>query len=113
MLSKILLVLLILVVGPVMATEGENHQYVIERSIPDAGKLSADELRDISRKSRDVLEALGPKIQWIQSYVVEDKVYCVYTAPDEEMIREHAEMGGFPADKISRVSRIIDLSTAE
>lgn len=87
--------------------------YVIEREIKDAGKLSPVELRDISRKSRDVLEKLGPNIRWVQSYVVDDKIYCVYQAPNKEIIRRHAEQGGFPANRISEVKNIISLKTAE
>lgn len=88
-------------------------KYVIERDIPGAGQLSADELKAISQKSCGVLRNLGPQIQWQQSYVTDDKVYCVYIAPNEEMVREHAEHGGFPANRISEVSRVIDPSTAE
>lgn len=88
-------------------------KYVIEREIPNAGKLSAEELQSISQQSCGVLQSLGPQIQWVQSYVTDDKVYCVYIAPDEAVIREHAEKGGFPANKISRVANIIDPSTAE
>ena len=88
-------------------------QYVIERQIPGAGQLSPEELKAISQKSCAVLEGMGPQIQWHQSYVTGDKVYCVYTAPDEAMIREHARQGGFPADSISVVSSVIDPATAE
>jgi hypothetical protein len=88
-------------------------KYVIERSIPGAGNLSEDELRAVSRKSCDVLRALGPRVQWIHSYVTDDKVYCVYIAPDEEAVRQHAQRGGFPADVIARVHRVIDPTTAE
>lgn len=88
-------------------------KYVIERAIPGAGKLSAKELQAISEKSRSVLQALGPKIQWVQSYVTDDKVYCVYVAPNAEMIKEHARQGGFPADQISEVRSVIDPTTAE
>lgn len=88
-------------------------KYVIEREIPNAGKLSAEELQSISQQSCGVLQSMGPQIQWVQSYVTDDKVYCVYIAPDEAVIREHAEKGGFPANKISRVANIIDPSTAE
>jgi hypothetical protein len=86
---------------------------LIERELPGAGKLSAAELQGISQKSCGVLQRLGPQIQWIQSYVTGDKIYCVYIAPSEEMIREHARPGGFPANKISRVTAVIDPSTAE
>jgi hypothetical protein len=88
-------------------------KYVIERNIPGAGKLSADEAQGVSQKSCDVLRAMGPQIQWVQSYVTADKIYCIYIAPNEEMIREHAKRGGFPADRISEVARIIDPTTAE
>ncbi len=88
-------------------------RYVIEREIPGAGKLSAGELKAISQKSCAVLNDLGPRIQWVQSYVTDDKVYCVYVAPDEATVRKHAEMGGFPANKISRVRGVIDPTTSE
>ncbi|WP_133479173.1 DUF4242 domain-containing protein [Cognatilysobacter segetis] len=88
-------------------------RYVIERNIPGAGSLSPQELKAISQKSCSVLDELGPHIQWVQSYVTDDRVYCVYTAPSEALIREHATRGGFPADRISKVSSIIDPVTAE
>ena len=88
-------------------------RYLIEREIPGAGKLSAVELKAISQKSCNVLEGMGPQIQWQQSYVTGDKVYCVYIAPNEAMIREHARQGGFPANRVSEVSTIIDPVTAE
>jgi len=88
-------------------------KFVIEREIPGLGKLSDAELREISKKSRAVLEELGPAIQWLHSYVTGDKLYCVYLAPDENLIKEHAKRGGFPADRISAVRRLIDPSTAE
>ena len=88
-------------------------KYVIEREIPEAGKLSAEQLRAISQKSCGVLENLGPKIQWIESYVTDDKIYCVYIAPDEEMVREHAKQGGFPANRVSEIKQVIDPTTAE
>jgi hypothetical protein len=88
-------------------------EYVIEREIPGAGKLSAEELKAISQKSCGVLQKLGPQIQWVHSYVTDDKIYCVYNAPNEEMVREHATQGGFPADRISQVRSIIDPTTAE
>ncbi|MGH7309070.1 MAG: DUF4242 domain-containing protein, partial [Candidatus Rokuibacteriota bacterium] len=81
-------------------------KYVIERDIPGAGKLSATDLQAISQKSCSVLGKLGPRIQWVQSYVTADKVYCVYIAPNEEMIREHARQGGFPANRISEVKNV-------
>ena len=88
-------------------------KYVIERDIPGAGKLSAAELKAISQKSCSVLGELGPQIQWQQSYVTGDKVYCVYIAPNEELVREHASRGGFPANRISEVVTVIDPVTAE
>ena len=88
-------------------------KYVIEREIPGAGNLSKEELQSISQTSCGVLSNLGPQIQWIESFVTDDKVYCVYIAPNEEMIREHARQGGFPANKISEVRTIIDPTTAE
>ena len=88
-------------------------RYVIERAMPGAGQLSATELQSIAQKSCTTLESLGPQIQWQQSYVTGDKVYCVYIAPSEDMVRQHAEQGGFPANRISQVSRVIDPTTAE
>jgi hypothetical protein len=88
-------------------------KYVIEREIPGAGKLTAQELKGISETSCNVLRKMGSEIQWIHSYVAEDKIYCVYVAPNEEMVREHARLGGFPANSVSRVSTIIDPVTAE
>ncbi|HXH05661.1 MAG TPA: DUF4242 domain-containing protein [Vicinamibacterales bacterium] len=88
-------------------------KFVIERDIPGAGRLSASDLQAISQKSCDVLRGLGPQVQWVQSYVTDDKIYCVYVAPDEEAIRRHAREGGFPANRISRVRTIIDPTTAE
>lgn len=88
-------------------------RYVIERDIPGAGALSAQELQAISQKSCAVLDRLGPQIQWIQSYVTGDKVYCVYIAPNAETIREHARQGGFPADRVSEVKAVIDPVTSE
>ncbi len=88
-------------------------KYVIEREIPGAGKLSAEELQGISQKSCGVLRELGPEIHWIQSYVTDDKIYCVYLAPNAQLIREHAEKGGFPANRISEVRAVIDPTTAE
>ncbi len=87
--------------------------FVIERQIPGAGRLSPEELQAISQKSCSVLRELGPGIQWQHSYVTADKIYCVYIAPDEAAIRTHAERGGFPADSIARVTRVIDPTTAE
>jgi hypothetical protein len=88
-------------------------KYVIEREIPGAGKLSAAELQAISQKSCSVLRNLGPQIQWLQSYVTDDKLYCVYIAPSEAAIREHASQGGFPANRISRVRTVIDPTSSE
>jgi hypothetical protein len=88
-------------------------KYLIEREIPGAGKLSPAELRGISQKSCSVLNTLGPQIQWIHSYVTGDKIYCVYRAPSEEMVREHARQGGFPANRISEITTVIDPSTAD
>ncbi len=88
-------------------------KYVIEREIPGAGKLSAEELQGISQKSCGVLRELGPEINWVESYVTDDKIYCVYVAPNEEMIRRHAELGGFPANRISEVRAVIDPTSAE
>jgi len=88
-------------------------KYVIEREIPGAGKLSAADLKAISNTSCRVLEQMGPHIQWVHSYVAENKIYCVYIAPNEEMVREHAKQGGFPANVVTVVSTIIDPTTAE
>jgi hypothetical protein len=88
-------------------------KYVIEREIPGAGKLTPVELKGISQTSCGVLSNMGPQIQWLHSYVTEDKVYCVYIAPNEEMVREHAKQGGFPANRVSEVTGIIDPTTAE
>jgi len=88
-------------------------KFVIEREIPGAGKLSAAELQAISQKSCGVLKEMGPQIQWVQSYVTDDKIYCVYIAPNEEMVRKHAKQGGFPANRVSLVRGVIDPTTAE
>ncbi|HEY3130577.1 MAG TPA: DUF4242 domain-containing protein [Acidobacteriota bacterium] len=88
-------------------------KYVIEREIPGAGKMSAQELKAISQKSCGVLKQMGPRIQWLQSYVTGDKVYCVYIAPNEAAVREHAQLGGFPANRISEIKSVIDPTTAE
>jgi hypothetical protein len=88
-------------------------KYVIEREIPGAGKLSAQELKAISQKSCGVLGAMGPQIQWLQSYVTGDRIYCVYIAPNEAMVREHARQGGFPANRVSQVMAVIDPTTSE
>jgi len=88
-------------------------KYVIERDIPGAGKLSSQELQAISQKSCGVLSNLGPQINWVHSYVTGDKIYCIYIAPNEEMVREHAKQGGFPANKVSEITSVIDPTTAE
>lgn len=88
-------------------------KFVIEREIPGAGKLSAADLHAISQKSCGVLTAMGPQIQWVESFVTDDKIYCVYMAPDEAAVREHARQGGFPANRVSRVRAMIDPTTAE
>ena len=88
-------------------------KFLIEREIPGAGDLSAQDLQGISQKSCSVLKNMGPQIQWVESYVTGDKVYCVYIAPNAEMIREHAEQGGFPANRISEIKSVIDPTTAE
>jgi len=88
-------------------------RFIIEREIPGAGKLSGAELQAISFKSCSVLRDMGPRIQWEHSYVAGDKIYCVYLAPDEATIREHAQKGGFPANSVTRVSQIIDPTTSE
>src|SRR5882724_11442352 len=88
-------------------------QYLIERDLPGAGKLSPAELKAISQKSCGVLSQMGPQIQWVHSYVTGDKIYCVYRAPNEEMVREHARQGGFPANRVSEVKSVIDPTTAE
>ena len=85
----------------------------IERELPGAGKLSPDDLQAISQKSCGVLRELGPQIQWVQSFVTQDKIYCVYVAPDEKTVREHARQGGFPANSVARVVTVIDPTTAE
>lgn len=88
-------------------------KFVIEREIEGAGKLTSDELQGISQKSCGVLEELGPKVQWLHSYVTDDKIYCVYIAPDAASVQKHADMGGFPANSISEVRVIIDPTTSE
>jgi hypothetical protein len=88
-------------------------KYVIERELPGAGKLTQDQLQAISQKSCGVIHHLGPQIQWIESYVTDDKIYCIYRAPSEELIRQHAKEGGFPANRISQIKTIIDPSTAD
>ncbi len=88
-------------------------KYVIERDLPGAGNLSAEELQGIATKSNYVIGELGPEIRWLTSYVTDDKIYCVYVASDEDILLEHARCGAFPADRISKVSTVIDPSTAE
>ena len=87
-------------------------KYIIERNMPGAGQMQPSDLRAAARKSCEVLKKLGPEIQWLESYVTADKLYCVYIAPNEQMIREHAAQGGFPADRISKVTAVIDPTTA-
>jgi hypothetical protein len=91
----------------------EMPKYVIEREIPNAGGLSQDQIQAISQKSCGVLKNLGPQIQWVESFVTQDKIYCVYIAPNEAMVREHAKQGGFPANRVSEVKRMIDPTSAE
>jgi hypothetical protein len=93
--------------------ESPMPRFIIEREIPGAGQLSPEDLHAISQKSCGVLRDMGPQVQWQQSYVTADKIYCVYLAPDEASVREHARLGGFPANAVSRVSSIIDPTTAE
>jgi Protein of unknown function (DUF4242) len=88
-------------------------KFVIEREIPEAGKLSPEQLQAISQTSCGVLKAMGPQIQWVQSYVTDDKIYCIYIAPDEAAVREHAAKGGFPANRVSQIRTVIDPTTAE
>lgn len=88
-------------------------KFIIEREIPNAGSLTAEQLKGVSQTSCSVLKSMGPEIIWVHSYVTDDKVYCVYIAPNEEMVREHARLGGFPANSIHKVSTIIDAATAE
>ncbi len=88
-------------------------KFVIEREIPGAGKMSPDQLQAVSQTSCGVLRQLGPQIQWVQSYVTDDKIYCIYIAPDEGTVRKHAEMGGFPANRVSQVRSVIDPTTAD
>jgi hypothetical protein len=88
-------------------------KYVIERDIPGAGALTPDQLQAISQKSCTVLSELGPSIQWVESFVTGDRIYCIYIAPNEELVREHAKQGGFPANRVSEVKRMIDPTTSE
>jgi hypothetical protein len=88
-------------------------KFVIERELPGAGKLSGPELQGISQHSCGVLQSMGPTIQWVESYVTDDKIYCIYIAPNEDAVREHAEKGGFPANRVSEIRTVIDPTTAE
>ncbi len=88
-------------------------KFLIEREIPGAGELTAEQLRAVSQKSCGVIRGMGPEVQWVQSYVTGDKIYCVYIAPDEESVREHARQGEFPANKVSQIKSVIDPTTAE
>ena len=88
-------------------------KFLIERELPGAGKLGPDELRDIARRSNRVIADLGPEIRWLTSYVTEDKLYCIYSAPSDEIIYEHARCGGFPADRVTKVSAVFDPSTGD
>ena len=88
-------------------------KFLIERELPGAGKLTRDELHAISQKSCSVLSGLGPRIQWVESFVTDDKIYCVYIAPDADLVREHAKQGGFPANQVSQIRTVIDPTTAE
>lgn len=88
-------------------------KFVIERDLPGAGSLSTQDLNAISQKSCGVLKNMGPQIQWVHSYVTQDKIYCIYIAPDEKMVREHASQGGFPANRVSEIKTMIDPTTAE
>jgi hypothetical protein len=88
-------------------------KFVIERDIPEAGKLSPQQLQGISQKSCSVLQVMGPGIQWVQSYVTDDRIYCIYIAPDEDTVRQHAERGGFPANRVSQIRAVIDPTTSE
>ena len=88
-------------------------KYVIEREIPGAGNLTPEQLHGVAQKSCSVLKNLGPQIQWLESYVTGDKIYCVYIAPNEELVHEHARLGGFPANHVARVSSVIDPTTSE
>ena len=121
--SKLLLLPLLSVLLSVFAFAGETvkpetlpegqHMYVIERVIPGAGTFSAEKLKSIAQTSCGVLDKMGPKIQWLQSYVTGDKIYCVYLASSEEQVREHAKQGGFPANSVSAVTTIISPATAK
>ncbi len=94
------------------ASVSNQKMYVIERDVPGAGNFTAEDLKEISQKSCAVLDKMGSEIKWLHSYVTNDKIYCVYTAPNEEMVREHAKQGGFPANSVAIVATVIDPSTA-
>lgn len=111
--NKLTYLMGISLLGLALSGHAQQQRYVIERELPGAGELTAEELRGISRKSNAVLDELGPEIRWIQSYVVDDKIYCVYEAPNADIIRKHADMGGFPANRISAVKTVIDPATGE
>lgn len=106
-----LLVACVLVAAAAAAPVLAQQRFFIERDIPGASNMTAEQLRDASRKSNEVLQSLGPQIQWLQSYVAGDKIYCVYSAPSEALIREHALKSGFPANRITPVAAVIDPST--
>ena len=93
--------------------ENQVPKYVIERVVPGASKMTPAELKTMSQRSCNVLNELGPQIQWVQSYVTDNKIYCIYIAPNEELIQEHARLGGFPANQVAQVKTIIDTTTAE
>lgn len=88
-------------------------KFVIERNVAQVGSLSSDQLQAVAQKSCEILRGMGPTIQWVESYVTDDKIYCVYVAPDEEAVRSHAQQGGFPANRISQIRSVIDPTTAE
>jgi hypothetical protein len=101
------------ILRPTIYRRSEMPKYLIEREIPNAGALTSAELKSMSQRSCAVLQELGPSIQWVQSYVTEDKITCVYIAPNADIVREHARLGGFPADKVLEVAVVIDPTTAE
>ena len=108
MIRNLILASLVLVGGSAMA----QQRFIIERDIPGASKMTGEQLRDAARTSNKVLHDMGPDIQWVQSYVAGDKIYCVYNAPSESLIREHAQRSGFPANRITPVAAVIDPTTA-
>jgi hypothetical protein len=112
--KNLFLLVMLIAAGAVFAQQkAESHTYIIEREVPGAGKMTPEQLKAISQTSCGVLKKMGPDIQWVQSYVAGDKIYCIYKSPNEEMIREHAKLGGFPANKITLVSAVIDPDTAK